>query len=67
MRIVTPNAIENVAWEGELESAGAVYKSLEPSPRVTLGEPVSWPVEQALETQTDFVFCLQCLQFLQLL
>jgi hypothetical protein len=52
MRIVTPTAIEHVAWEGHLEPLAETFKGPEALPRVTLGEPVSWPAEQALETET---------------
>jgi hypothetical protein len=52
MQIVTPNEIEHVAWEGSLDTMGAVYKGLEALPRVTIGEPATWPAEQAVEIQT---------------
>ncbi len=42
MRIITPEEIEQVAWEGALESLGQTYsKGVTASPRVTMGEPVS--------------------------
>ena len=52
MRITTPTEIEQVAWEGYLEPLGQTYKSSDARPRVTLGEPVWWPVEQAMESKT---------------
>ena len=52
MRITTPTEIAQVAWEGELEPLGEVYKSAALRPRVTLGEPAWWPAEQALEKET---------------
>ena len=52
MRIVTPADIEQVAWEGTLEPLGeTTRKGLDPKPRVTLGEPISWPAEQALQAE----------------
>ena len=50
MRIVTPDEIEKVAWEGYLEPVGDVYRS-GALPKVTLGEPVWW-VAEALEKET---------------
>ena len=53
MRINTPEGIEQAAWEGVLESLGETYRGAEPAgPRVTMGEPVWWPAEQALESET---------------
>ena len=52
MRIITPDEIEQVAWEGALEPLGAAFKEAAPTPRVTLGEPVCWPAEQAMEGET---------------
>jgi hypothetical protein len=52
MRIITPTAIEQVAWEGELEPLAEAFKSADLRPRVTLGEPAWWPAEEALEKET---------------
>lgn len=52
MRIVTPTEIEQVAWEGYLQPQGEVVRKAVILPRVTLGEPVWWPAEQALESET---------------
>ena len=53
MRINTPEGIEQAAWEGALESLGETYRGAGPAgPRVTMGEPVWWPAEQALESET---------------
>lgn len=55
MRIITPTEIEQVAWEGYLEQPAQVYKGVRGAAalaRVTVGEPVWWPPEQALESQT---------------
>jgi hypothetical protein len=52
MRIITPTSIEDVAWEGGLEPLGQTFKSAASLPRVTLGEPVWWPAEQAMEGET---------------
>lgn len=52
MRFVTPTEIEEVAWDGYLEPPGERMRSLEPLPRVTLGEPAWWPAEEALEVET---------------
>lgn len=52
MRIVTPTEIEEIAWDGYLEPPGDRMRSLEPLPRVTLGEPAWWPAEVALEAET---------------
>ncbi|MFP4395869.1 MAG: hypothetical protein ACLFTI_11455 [Anaerolineales bacterium] len=53
MHIVTPTKIEQVAWEGRLEP---LTESFTPksaaSYRVTLGEPVVWPAEAAMESET---------------
>jgi hypothetical protein len=51
MMIVTPNEIEQVAWEGTLEQLGETFRGAGARPRVTLGEPVVWTAE-ALESQT---------------
>ena len=52
MHIVTPTEIEHVAWEGRLEPLGEVFRSAESLPRVTLGEPATWPAEAAMESET---------------
>jgi hypothetical protein len=52
MRIVTPDTIEQVAWEGYLEPLGKTLRSAPALPRVTLGEPVWWSAAQALEGET---------------
>lgn len=51
MRIITPTQIDDVAWDGYLEPAGAAYRADSPRARVTLGRPVWWPAEQALENE----------------
>ena len=53
MHIETPDSIESVLWEGELEAPSVVY-SLRSSdrPKVTIGEPAIWKAEDALEIQT---------------
>lgn len=54
MKIITPAEIEKVAWQGKLVSP-QVTVTRGPSPLeealVTLGEPVWWPAEQAMESQ----------------
>lgn len=52
MRLVTPDEIEHVAWDGYLEAAAVTFKGGGTGPRVTLGQPAWWPAEQALENQT---------------
>jgi hypothetical protein len=62
MRIVTPETIEQVAWEGHLAplwtpdqqswALGPMPKDAASLPRVTLGEPVWWPAERAMEAET---------------
>jgi hypothetical protein len=52
MRIVTPPQIEQVAWEGTLEPLAEALRGAPVLPRVTLGEPVWWPAEQAMEGET---------------
>jgi len=52
MKIFTPAQIEQVAWEGYLEPLGETFRSAARLPRVTLGEPVCWPAEQAMEKET---------------
>jgi hypothetical protein len=52
MKIITPSQIEQVAWEGYLEPLGETYRSGTSLPRATLGEPVWWPAEQAMEGET---------------
>lgn len=51
MRIVTPSKIEQVAWEGYLEPLGEVSKGAHSRVRVTLGEPVWWSVNEAMESK----------------
>ncbi|HLF25839.1 MAG TPA: hypothetical protein VJG32_05845 [Anaerolineae bacterium] len=51
MRLVTPNEIERVAWEGYLQPLGQTYRTAAPLPKVTLGEPEWWPAADALESQ----------------
>src|SRR3712207_9230871 len=48
MRIVTPSAIEHVAWDGALVPLGATYRDVTSVPHVTLGEPAWWPAAQVL-------------------
>lgn len=53
MRIITPEEIEQAAWEGALASAAVSFsKGVTAGPRVTIGEPVWWPAEQALKSET---------------
>jgi len=58
MHIVTPTEIEQVTWEGALEPLGKTVETFDtltatpPRPRVTLGEPVWWPAEEAMESET---------------
>ena len=52
MRIVTPTELERVAWEGELEPLSETFKGPTSKARVAVGEPVWWPAEQAMESQT---------------
>jgi len=54
MKISTPIQIDpdQVAWEGALEPRGETFKAAAPQPRVTLGEPVWWTAEEAMETET---------------
>lgn len=56
MRIVTPIEIEEVAWDGYLQPQGEVIREVAALPRVTLGEPVWWPAEQAIEGETGVVW-----------
>jgi hypothetical protein len=51
MQIITPTDIKHVAWEGYLVPSGRVYRSAIPTPRVTLGEPVWWPAEEAMQSE----------------
>lgn len=51
MRIITPNTIEQVAWEGDLIPLEKRYLA-EVSGRLTLGEPTWWSPEQAMEVET---------------
>lgn len=55
MRIVTPSEIEQVAWEGNLEPPAQMYRGVRSAAAlapVTVGEPVWWAPEEALESQT---------------
>jgi len=52
MHIVTPTELERVAWEGELEPLAETFKGHSSKARVAIGEPVWWPAEQAMESQT---------------
>ena len=52
MKIITPTLPENAAWEGELVPLGATYRGAALLPRVTVGAPVWWPVEEALDLKT---------------
>ena len=54
MRIITPTAIEQTAWEGTLEPLAVSFGSPTAQPRVnvTLGEPAVWSAEQALAGET---------------
>jgi hypothetical protein len=62
MHIVTPETIEQVAWEGHLAplwtpdqqswALGPMPKDAASLPRVTLGKPVWWLAETAMETET---------------
>jgi hypothetical protein len=50
MRIITPEDIEAVAWEGALEPSGDVpVRGQITTPRITLGEPTSWTPDQAMQ------------------
>jgi hypothetical protein len=53
MKIITPTEIENVAWEGTLAPLGEWSKVDKPDVRVTIGEPVWWTAEQALEGEIN--------------
>lgn len=52
MRIITPAAIEQIAWEGTLEPAGASFKEPAALPKVTIGEPTFWNPADALANET---------------
>lgn len=53
MKIITPTTINKIIWEGSLKPLGDVsVKDGAQTARVTLGEPVSWPVEQVLKGET---------------
>ncbi len=52
MRFTTPNEIESLAWEGELESSAVSFGFRSVRPVVSLGRPEVWPAEQALESET---------------
>ena len=52
MKIITPTEIEHIAWEGRLVPLQRAYKGTESLPRVTLAEPVPWPAEAAMESET---------------
>lgn len=56
MRIVTPAEIEEVAWDGYLQPEGETVRKAVILPRVTLGEPVWWPAEQAMEGETGRIW-----------
>jgi hypothetical protein len=45
MRIITPEEIGNVAWEGPLEPLGERFATGAAAPRVTLGEPAVWSAD----------------------
>ena len=51
MKITTPTQIDTIAWEGTLEPLGAAFRSATVPPRVTLGAPVWWPAEEALDVK----------------
>lgn len=51
MAIVTPNEIEQAAWEGNLEQLGETFRGVGAHPRATIGEPAVWNAA-ALENET---------------
>ncbi len=54
MRIITPTEIksEHIAWEGSLEPLAESFSVRTARPRVTLGQPVWWSAEQAMQSET---------------
>jgi hypothetical protein len=52
MKIITPTELEKIAWEGELDTQIDMFKGPGVKARVAIGEPVSWPAEQAVQSQT---------------
>jgi hypothetical protein len=52
MKITSPTEITDVAWEGTLEPLGQVFGATDVLPRVTLGKPIYWTADQAIEGQT---------------
>ena len=53
MNIITPTKIDKILWEGSLKLIGdSSATEVLHTARVTLGEPVSWPVERVLKGET---------------
>lgn len=53
MKIITPDQIEQVAWQGSLEPQRELEaKRGGETVNVTIGEPVTWNVETAMQAQT---------------
>ena len=50
MELITPNAIESVAWEGELEAPPTSYTVGGKPPRATVGRPEVWPAAEVLRS-----------------
>ncbi|MCA9922376.1 MAG: hypothetical protein KC421_08385 [Anaerolineales bacterium] len=53
MFLKTPDQIESIAWEGELEPPETAMsaKDISARPIVTLGRPELWPATVAMETE----------------
>ena len=52
MLIITPQEMQEVAWEGKLVVSQVFRGETGAPPVVTIGKPEVWPVEQALESET---------------
>jgi hypothetical protein len=50
MQIVTPQMVEDVAWDGQLTQANVSFRSATAPPRVSLGKPSVWAMD-ALKAQ----------------
>ncbi|MBU0496233.1 MAG: hypothetical protein KKA73_24310 [Chloroflexi bacterium] len=51
MRLVTPAAIETVAWEGELVAPRTTRGGSADRPVATIGQPEIWPAAEALDVK----------------
>ncbi|GAK57030.1 hypothetical protein U27_03994 [Candidatus Vecturithrix granuli] len=52
MKIITPDQIEHVAWQGNLEPQRALeFKGGMEAAKVTIADPETWPVEAAMQAE----------------